>query len=291
MSNTNKLLSYETWVHAVSGATGSVIAMATFYPLDTVRQRLQLSSTDQKAESTIKEMQKLIANEGVRTLYQGMSPVLQSLCASNFIYFYTFHGLKRMLGTESTAIKDLLVGSVAGIINVLVTSPLWVVNTRLKSSPQPFRTLTEGLVYIGKNEGRSGLWAGLLPSLLLVSNPAIQFMTYETVKRKLNAAYGDMPAITYFLVGALAKAVATVTTYPLQLAQTRLRHGGNTAKKTNMITLIYNILKTNGIIGLYKGLEAKLLQTILTAALMFAAYEKIAIFVLTILRAKIKQHK
>lgn len=31
-----------------------------------------------------------------------------------------------------------------------------------------------------------------------------------------------------------------------------------------------------GVLGLFKGLEAKLLQTVLTAALMFLLYEKIA---------------
>lgn len=30
-----------------------------------------------------------------------------------------------------------------------------------------------------------------------------------------------------------------------------------------------------GVLGLYKGLEAKLLQTVLTAALMFVVYEKV----------------
>lgn len=30
-----------------------------------------------------------------------------------------------------------------------------------------------------------------------------------------------------------------------------------------------------GLLGLYKGLEAKLLQTVLTAALMFVVYEKL----------------
>lgn len=33
-----------------------------------------------------------------------------------------------------------------------------------------------------------------------------------------------------------------------------------------------------GLGALYKGMEAKLLQTVLTAALMFVAYEKIAAF-------------
>uniref|UniRef100_A0A3Q2EIL8 Uncharacterized protein n=1 Tax=Cyprinodon variegatus TaxID=28743 RepID=A0A3Q2EIL8_CYPVA len=32
----------------------------------------------------------------------------------------------------------------------------------------------------------------------------------------------------------------------------------------------------HGVLGLFKGLEAKLLQTVLTAALMFLLYEKIA---------------
>jgi len=35
---------------------------------------------------------------------------------------------------------------------------------------------------------------------------------------------------------------------------------------------------------MYKGLEAKLLQTVLTAALMFVAYEKIAAFIFRLLR-------
>ena len=34
--------------------------------------------------------------------------------------------------------------------------------------------------------------------------------------------------------------------------------------------------REGGVLGLYKGLEAKLLQTVLTAALMFMTYEKIA---------------
>ena len=32
-------------------------------------------------------------------------------------------------------------------------------------------------------------------------------------------------------------------------------------------------------LGLFKGLEAKLIQTVLTAALMFLTYEKIAAFI------------
>lgn len=42
--------------------------------------------------------------------------------------------------------------------------------------------------------------------------------------------------------------------------------------------------REQGFKGLYKGLEAKLLQTVATAALMFVAYEKIAAFIFSLLR-------
>lgn len=50
-------------------------------------------------------------------MYRGMVPVLQSLCASNFVYFYTFHGLKKLRARgNQTAGNDLLVASIAGTI-------------------------------------------------------------------------------------------------------------------------------------------------------------------------------
>ncbi|EHH65864.1 hypothetical protein EGM_02720, partial [Macaca fascicularis] len=41
-----------------------------------------------------------------------------------------------------------------------------------------------------------------------------------------------------------------------------------------------------GILGLYKGLEAKLLQTVLTAALMFLVYEKLTAATFTVMGLK-----
>lgn len=83
----------------------------------------------------------------------------------------------------------------------------------------------DGLIHIWKYEGVKNLWAGALPSLLLVANPAIQFMTYESIKRRVNAslAGAQPPAWIFFTIGAIAKTIATTLTYPLQLVQTKLR--------------------------------------------------------------------
>jgi adenine nucleotide transporter 17 len=237
----------------------------------------------------------LLKKEGVESLYRGLVSVMYSSCISNFVYFYVFHLLKSLKSRDAqSAASDLLLGALAGSINVLTTTPFWVVNTRLKMNgikeTLPYSNLTGGLKYIAKNEGIAKLWSGTQASLLLTINPAIQFSVYEAIKRNLTKIYGaEKPSVFYFFfVGALSKLVSTCITYPLQLVQTKMRHGNKSTeqkREVGTIEMIFQILKAKGIKGLYLGLEAKLWQTVLTAALMFMAYEKIARFVKVLLRA------
>jgi hypothetical protein len=114
-------------------------------------------------------------------------------------------------------------------------------------------------------------------------------------------------SIEFFLMGAVAKLVATVITYPIQLAQSRLRamkvsnkkekfcllfyvdwgwrqaKGGSHASKDGDVKYEYSgtmdvlikVVKNDGPLGVFRGMEAKIYQTVATAALMFATYERI----------------
>lgn len=249
--------------------------MHCFFGFFTVEDSLKFHGT------TVQLLIKLANEEGMESLYKGLCPVLQSLSVSNFVYFYTFHALRKVATSNSSAMQDLMFGMLAGSINVLLTSPLWVVNTRMKLEKNTYSNLFEGLCDIFKKEGMTGLWSGTLPSLLLVSNPAIQFMVYESLKRKL-ITKGYFDSFTAFLIGALAKAIATTLTYPLQLVQSRLRAGTS-------LKPLFRDTKTKPF-TLFRGLEAKLLQTVMTAALMFLIYEKVVRLVLTIMRIRLRKH-
>lgn len=52
-------------------------------------------------------------------------------------------------------------------------------------------SLTDCLVHIVRQEGVSALWSGTKSSLMLVSNPAIQFMVYEVLKRNLQLLFSS----------------------------------------------------------------------------------------------------
>ncbi|XP_038068555.1 peroxisomal membrane protein PMP34-like [Patiria miniata] len=311
MSGTpSSILSYQTLVHAVAGAAGSIAAMSLFYPLETARTRLQIDDK-REARYTPHVIAEIVREEGVVSLYRGWFPVISSLCCSNFVYFYAFNGLKaacsdHMKGT--VAIKELLIGIVAGVFNVLVTTPMWVVNMRMKLQGANFQTEQKqkskhphysGIFHafrtIISEEGLGALWSGTSSSLLLVLNPAIHFMFYEAFKRYLTKYTGDKEhsSVLYFMMGAVAKIIATLLTYPLQLVQTKQRYGKEESeshkKLKSMWSVLCFIVRNQGLQGLFKGLEAKLLQTVLTAAMMFTIYEKIASVIFQLMKAE-KQH-
>uniref|UniRef100_A0A8C9T000 Solute carrier family 25 member 17 n=1 Tax=Scleropages formosus TaxID=113540 RepID=A0A8C9T000_SCLFO len=272
------VFSYESLVHAVAGAV--------------------VLDENRNARSTPAVLAEIVKEEGLLAPYRGWFPVICSLCCSNFVYFYCFHSLKAswLRGQRSTPGRDLVFGIASGVVNVLVTTPLWVVNTRLKLQGAKFRNedlhsthytgILDAFEQIVRQEGVSSLWNGTVPSLLLVLNPAVQFMIYEGLKRQLwKGVHRELSSLEVFVIGAIAKAIATTVTYPLQTVQSILRFGQHRQQTDrswllsslrSIVYLLTNRVRKHGIMGLFKGLEAKLLQTVLTAALMFLLYEKIA---------------
>ncbi|XP_053381876.1 peroxisomal membrane protein PMP34-like [Mercenaria mercenaria] len=254
------VFTYSNLVHAVAGAVGSVVGLTVFFPLDTARTRLQVDEK-RKADYSYAVILDIIKQEGFLSLYRGLIPVVTTLCCSNFVYFYTYNCLKAVFladGVKPDPFKDLGFAFISGVVNVLVTTPLWVVNTRLKLQGIKFQTeeyrgdkqvryngIIDCLRKIVKNEGVFALWNGTKPSLILTSNPAIQFMVYETVKRYFQKKLhqNELSGLLYFIIGAISKTVATVVTYPLQILQSRQRAGYNKENQTkSMVQAFQDIL-------------------------------------------------
>jgi adenine nucleotide transporter 17 len=94
----------------------------------------------------------------------------------------------------------------------------------LRKYPQ-YDGVIDGLVKVSKTEGITGLWSGTLPSLVLVSNPAIQFMIYELLKRETQRLLKtqSLSGTVVFMLGAISKSISTIVTYPLQVVQSKQR--------------------------------------------------------------------
>uniref|UniRef100_A0A7S2SQH1 Uncharacterized protein n=2 Tax=Mucochytrium quahogii TaxID=96639 RepID=A0A7S2SQH1_9STRA len=270
-----------------------------------------------KSESVVAIAKKILEEQGIEGLYQGWWSSVVSLGASNFVYFYTYNAFKTIYRkliakkdkVDIDPVTNLLIASLAGVINVVMTTPLWIAGTRLSTqrkskgkqeskdrTERPYEGVWDCLTRIVKEEGVAALWKGVGPSLVLVSNPSIQFVTYERLRApmaKIAEKRGTaITAVEFFVMGAIAKAVATVLTYPLQIAQSRLRADKGTKEdptKRNYAgtaDVLAKIAKEKGIKGWFKGMEAKLWQTVLTAAFQFLTYEQVQKLVFSLLLGK-----
>lgn len=283
--------------HAIAGAIGGAFATWLFYPLELLRVEMQRtkkksssSSQQQQEEEEETNLECFIRLYKQQTLYRGSSSMITTMLISSYITFYTLEVIRRRMSLlqlqgsgnrvhnvntiqkqiqnhikflhfilpKSKVALSLLASTITGIINVLITTPLWNGTRRImemdpssdeeckvkeKETPNLFQMMYK----IANDEGILQLWHGTVSSLLLVSNPAIQYFIYEQIRvwvlgiknrsRIMNSSSKSsagrkkdkvqlllqLTAMEAFVFGALSKTVATVVTYPLQLGQMLIR--------------------------------------------------------------------
>lgn len=115
-----------------------------------------------------------------------------------------------------------------------------------------------------KEDGVTGLWRGLKPSLVLTVNPAITYGVFERVKGIILAASkdGKMTPWKSFLVGAVSKTLATIVTFPYILSKIRLQ--AKNCQYKGAFDVLGKIAAEKGIAGWYQvSLKGKLLKPFL----------------------------
>ncbi|KAI9201062.1 hypothetical protein LWI28_017490 [Acer negundo] len=219
----------------------------------------------------------------------------------------------------------LLVAALAGSLNVLLTIPIWVLVTRMQTHTQAERKIMEGkkealmreasesssvstlheklaqldsikprpygtwhaACEVYSEAGVAGFWKGIIPTLIMVCNPSIQFMIYESSLKHLREKRAasklglkSVSALEVFLLGALAKLGATVSTYPLLVVKSRLQAkqeiGGNISLRySGTIDAIIKMIRYEGFPGFYKGMSTKIVQSVFAASVLFMVKEEL----------------
>ncbi|KAF4656375.1 hypothetical protein FOL46_007852 [Perkinsus olseni] len=224
-------------MHGMAGALANTLSIAILYPLDQIRT-LQQAASSAPSRSGTSSLQ-LLSPKNIPLLYQGIGSSVEALLVSYFVFFFTFAYFRRLRlrvsGKGKPSPADNLISSMAaGVINVLVTSPLWVYATNkrlgLANRGDSFPS------FLMRTEKWSDLWKGTAASLWLVSNPVVHFVVYESGRLALLSreparrrgfsgvedgrpveevrVLTDRQAV---VLGGVAKFCATMATYPLQV--------------------------------------------------------------------------
>lgn len=239
----------------------------------TLSTRAQVES--KKAESsTLDAAKRIIKREGLVGLYAGLDSALFGISVTNFVYYYWYEWTRAAFekaaikanraSKKLTTVETMIAGAIAGSATVMLTNPIWVVNTRMTTrksqsdepalpgakpykAPSSFATLLS----IIKNEGPTRLFAGVMPALVLVINPILQYTFFEQLKGILEKRRRVTPTDSFYL-GAMGKLLATSITYPYITVKSRM-HVAKDGPKESMGETFSRILREEGWAGLYGG--------------------------------------
>ncbi|KAJ5635448.1 uncharacterized protein N7484_008761 [Penicillium longicatenatum] len=276
--------------HALAGAGGGVLSMVLTYPLITLSTRAQVES--KRAHSTnLDAIRRIVQREGISGLYSGLESALFGISVTNFVYYYWYEWTRAAFekaavqagraSKKLTTVESMIAGAIAGSATVLITNPIWVINTRmtarkseseeqgLPGAPKTKASTLSTLMDLLRQEGPRALFAGVLPALILVINPILQYTIFEQLKNMVERRRRMTPKDAFYL-GALGKILATSITYPYITIKSRMHVASKDGPKESLNGSLKRIIQEEGWKGLYKGIGPKVTQSAITAAFLFA---------------------
>lgn len=184
--------------------------------------------------------------EGASALFKGLGPTLVGVIPARAINFYAYGNGKRILseyfGTESPIIH-LLAAAQAGVITATATNPIWVVKTRLQLESQQREAQTR--------QARAAAVGKVVPRSTRVA----------TKRPPATAGVADLPRRAISTTPFVRAAFFQPTPPP--------QH-----PTTNALRMTAQIVRTEGVAGLYKGLSASYLG-VSESTIQWVLYERL----------------
>ncbi|KAK3825166.1 MAG: mitochondrial carrier domain-containing protein [Benniella sp.] len=173
-----------------------------------------------------------------------------------------------------------LLGSISGAVGATVVYPIDLVKTRMQNQRSKvvgellYKNSIDCFKKVLKNEGVLGLYRGLGPQLVGVApEKAIKLTMNDLVRRHLTDKDGNISFMGELIAGGVAGGSQVVFTNPLEIVKIRLQVAGEAAKAIEGARPgAVAIVRSLGIMGLYKGAGACLLRDIPFSAIYFPVY-------------------
>ena len=171
---------------------------------------------------------------------------------------------------------NLLVGYLAGLINVVFLCPMERVTTRVMvgGSEEKGRDLISVCRAVYERDGISGFYTGWTSTFYTATNPAIQNTVYDQVRHTLLGGRSKLGNLESFVLGAVSKMAATFCTYPVVRSKT-LMNASDESEEKSVLHVTLDVYQNEGISGLYRGIRPTLAKGVLQSAFMLMVREQV----------------
>jgi solute carrier family 25 carnitine/acylcarnitine transporter 20/29 len=270
----------------LAGAIAGQASLLCVHPMDVIRTRLQ---TNPQYTGVIQCATQTLKNEGASAFYKGLIAPLAAQGVYKAVMFGSVHHISnyiRQKNVQSGSPQQLspgqlfLCGSLAGIINSFVVTPVELIRNRLivnnnslsNAQPVTIRSILRDVT--AKNGIIPGLWTGQLSTSIRdgLGVGSFFFCNYKVTQfLKANSTLSDG---TIQLIGGMAAGVGFWTvSLPLDRVKSIIQTQ-SAEKNSNPFQILSYIFKNEGIKGLYRGLPVGLGRGIPGGAITFYVNHK-----------------
>jgi solute carrier family 25 (mitochondrial 2-oxodicarboxylate transporter), member 21 len=160
----------------LTGASAGATETFVVVPFELVKIRLQDKAQASKYNGMLDVVRKVIMQEGILTLYQGLESTMWRHVLWNAGYFGCIFQVRAMLPKASDKkgkiVNDIISGTVGGTVGTILNTPMDVVKSRIQNSARvpgqvpKYNWAWPSLGTIMKEEGFGALYKGFLPKVL-----------------------------------------------------------------------------------------------------------------------------
>lgn len=189
---------------------------------------------------------------------------------------------------------NFLMGGVSAAVSKTAAAPIERVKLLIQNQDEmlkagrldrPYAGISDCFKRVIAEEGVGSLWRGNLANVLrYFPTQALNFAFKDTFKAIFavpkTASYGKKFA-SNIAAGGLAGAASLTVVYSLDYARTRLANDNKAAKKggerqfNGLIDVYRKTIKTDGVVGLYRGFNISVVGIIVYRGLYFGLYDSI----------------
>lgn len=253
----------------VAGGLAGTTVDLLFFPIDTIKTRLQSS-------------QGFIRAGGFHGIYKGIGSVVVGSAPGAAVFFCTYDTLKRTLPfpTDLAPVTHMVSASVGEIAACLVRVPTEVIKTRTQTgSYGSSKSSFAGARLLLAQEGIRGFYRGFGTTIMReIPFTSIQFPVYELLKAKLSVFLGGRPLHAYEAAacGSVAGGFAAALTTPLDVIKTRVMLDLRDTAKEKLPSIparLKQIYSTEGVKALFAGVVPRTLWISAGGAVFLGVYE------------------
>lgn len=279
----------------VCGAVAGAVSRLVIAPLDVVKIRFQVQLEPLKMGSASKytgirqAMKTIVKEEGLVALWRGSVPGLLLTAPYTAIQFAVMSELKEKAPFGKKPTASFAEGAVAGVSATAGSYPFDLLRTTLAAQGEPkiYRGMGHAATTIVKRKGIQGLYSGLGPTLVeIIPYAAVQFGMYDLLCASWRKTGLKDDKVGTFMCGLGAGLIAKFCTHPLDVVKKRFQVAGlernlvygariNERAYRSLADCMVQILRREGVRGLFKGAKPSLVKSAPAAAITFLVYESL----------------